>query len=79
MVLNMHCVLFITKQMDRGGFTLDRPQSTKPSLLLEEDNNRGKKLQIENNGKVSRAQTRSSLEVPLSRYELDTIIQRGAN
>ena len=58
-------------QMDRAAFTLDRSQSTKPgggglvrvtsSQDMDADNNKAEDTSP--NGKVSRAQTRSSLHV----------------
>ena len=56
--------------MDRAAFTLDRPQSTKPggglvrvtsSQDMDSDNNKAEDTSP--NGKVSRAQTRSSFHV----------------
>ena len=69
---------FYFSQMDRAAFTLDRPQSaTKPGLVrvtssqdIDSDNNKPATESPQTNGKVSRAQTRSSLHVEgaLSRY-----------
>ena len=58
--------------MDRAAFTLDRPQSaSKPGLvrvtssqdMVDSDNNKPATESPQTNGKVSRAQTRSSLHV----------------
>ena len=71
-------------QMDRAAFTLDRPQSGKggggglvrvlasPSPA-KDSSKKSTPLQPENNGKMSRAQTRSSINIDqekgaLSRY-----------
>ena len=67
--------------MDRVAFTLDRPQSSKAGLVRvlaspKDSSNKSTPLQppsTENNGKMSRAQTRSSINAEgekgaLSRY-----------
>ena len=69
--------------MDRAAFTLERPQSSKggggglvrvlasPPTNLVDSSNKSTPLQPENNGKMSRAQTRSSIDQEkgaLSRY-----------
>ena len=70
---------YFYSQMDRAAFTLDRPQSaSKPGLvrvtssqdMVDSDNNKPATESPQTNGKVSRAQTRSSLHVEgaLSRY-----------
>ena len=70
---------FLLLQMDRVAFTLDRPQSGKAGLVRvlaspKDSSNKSTPLQAENNGKMSRAQTRSSINAAegekgaLSRY-----------
>ena len=65
-------LFYFYSQMDRAAFTLDRPQSaSKPGLvrvtssqdMVDSDNNKPATESPQTNGKVSRAQTRSSLHV----------------
>ena len=77
---------FLLLQMDRVAFTLDRPQSSKAGLVRvlaspKDSSNKSTPLQppsTENNGKMSRAQTRSSINAEgekgaLSRYSTPTL------